>query len=237
MINLIDGGIQHSNLFIHMPLFDEIIDEGIIDGKVRRYCALREEQACRIHVLNVICKDEDIIWDSVEDLLKRSVADALPFIHGVYHFELLTMDIHKEIKTFKPMELTALLINHAQKIAPGAKSLIKYSSMYGLMRKLVHEDWGKMVFKTAVDVFKDKPEFLDLLIKQLLKKFEFSHEPGILLLNDLSQQPIFDSGNSLQQSRLRKIIEKQIPQSIEFPPEVYIQDRNGIRELLSGSVI
>ena len=39
---------QHSNLFLHMPLFDEIFYEGYLEGKVREYKAVREDQPCRI---------------------------------------------------------------------------------------------------------------------------------------------------------------------------------------------
>ncbi|MCA9401526.1 MAG: hypothetical protein KC713_07850 [Candidatus Omnitrophica bacterium] len=236
-MNLIDGGIQHSNIFVHMPLFDEITYEGFLEGKVRKYRATHEDHACQFLVLNVIRKDEDIIWDSLEDLLKRSVQDAAIGAHGVYVFDLLTMDIHKEVKTYRPNELSTLLMNTTIKMKAGEKKLIKYSTVYGFIQKLIHEDWGKITFKTAVEVFKDKPSFLDLLIKQLLKNFDFSHDPGILLLNDLSQQPIFDPNDELQQQRIQKVIEKQIPQSIEFVPEVYIQDRNGVREMLSGTII
>ena len=237
MLNLIDGGIQHSNLFLHMPLFDEIFYQGFLKGKVRKYKAIREEQPCQILVLNVIRKDEDVVWGSMQDLVKRSVAEAKFSVHGIYVVDLLTMDIHKEIQTFKPAELTELLVNFSRKLTPGATRLIKYSTIYCLMQKTLHEDWGKIIFKTAVEVFKDKSIFLDLLIKQLIKSFEFSHEPGILLLNDLSLNPIFDSGNEQQQERITKLLDKQIPKSIDFPPEVYIQDKNGVRELLSGSII
>ncbi len=83
-----------------------------------------------------------------------------------------------------------------------------------------------------MDVFKDKPDFLDPLIKQLLKDFQFPHEPVILLLNDLSQNPVFDLQNKMQQTRIKKVITELIPNSIEFIPEVYIQDKNGAGELL-----
>jgi len=235
--NLIDGGIQHSNLFSHMPLFDEIFYEGHLEGKVKKYRAIREDQPCQLLVINVIRKDEDIIWHALEDLLKSCVIDAAQKVRGVYVFDLLTMDIHKEIKTFNNIELSTTILNNSQKIAPGSVRLVKYSSFYGLMQKLVHEDWGKIAFKTSVEVFKDKPYFLDLLVKQLIKNFEFANDPGILLLNDLSQEPLFDINDEKQQERLNKLLEKQIPKSIDFPPEVYIQDRNGVRELLSGSII
>ncbi|VAX37998.1 hypothetical protein MNBD_UNCLBAC01-2086 [hydrothermal vent metagenome] len=237
MIDLISGGIQHSNIFMHMPLFDEIYYEGLTDDKVHKYKAIREDQACKIHVLSVIRKDEDIIWEALRDLVKRSVAQAAVSVRGVFSFDLLTTDIHKEIKKFDVTELITLIINCSQRLKPGEQSLIKYSSFYGLFRKLLHEDWGKIAVKTTIEVFKDKPSYLDLLIKRLIKKFEFSHEPGILLLNDLSMNPLFDVLDDLQQERLNKLIEKQFTKAIEFPPEVYVQDKNGARELLSGSVL
>src|SRR3989338_5784820 len=225
MINLIDGGIQHSNLFIHMPLFDEIYYEGYLEGMVRKYRAVREEQLCRMLVLNVIRKDEDVIWDALEDMLKRAVSQAAFSVPGIYTFDLLTIDIHNEVKTFNLNELSAVIVQSAPKLIPGAKRLGKYSSAYGLLQKLVAENWGKITFKTSVDVFGDKPAFLDLLIGQLLKNFEFAHDPGILLLNDLSQNPLFNPNDRLQQERLKKVIDEQIPKSIEFVPEVYIQDK------------
>jgi len=238
MIDLIPGGIQHSNLFLHMPLFDEIYYEGMKkDGKVRMFKAVREEQPCRMLFLNVIRKDEDVIWDALEDMIKRSVNQAGAAVRGVYTFDLFTVDIHKELKTFNLNEMSATMINHARQLKPGESRLVKYSSLYGLLQKMVHEDWGKIALKTSVEVFKDKPSYLDLLVKQLIANFDFNHDPCILLLNDHSQNPLFDANDGMQKERLRILMDAQIPKAIDFPPEVYIQDRNAVRELLSGSVI
>lgn len=218
-----------------MPLFDEITYVGHDEDKVRQYRAVREGQACIILSLNFIRDDEKILWDAVEDLIKRSTFSATASVHGSYIFDLLTIDIHKEIKTFKHAELATVIVNTASKLSAGQTKMVKYSSVYALIQKTVDFEWGKINFKTAVNVFKDKPEYLDLLVKQLLKGFTFSHDPVILLLNDLSQNPIFNPQNQTQQSRLKKVIADLIPQSVEFVPEVYIQDKNGARELLSGS--
>lgn len=233
-MNLIDFGFQNSNLLQHMPLFDEIISLGLNEAKVRQYKAIREDQACNILTLNFIRKDELILWDAVEDFIKRSTINATSGVHGVYIFDLLTIDIHKEINTFNHTELSAVIMNVARKLAPGGIKMIKYSSLYALIQKTIDEDWGKIIFKSAVNVFKDNPDYLDLLIKQLLKGFQFPHDPVILLLNDLSQNPVFDFQNEMQQARIKKVITELIPNSIEFIPEVYIQDKNGARELLSG---
>jgi hypothetical protein len=57
-----------------------------------------------------------------------------------------------------------------------------------------------------------------------------------LLINDLSQNPIYNARDELQQKCLSMLMAKHIPTSIEFPPEVYIRDINGMRELYSGLV-
>ena len=234
-MNLIDSGFQNSNLFQHMPLFDEISYVGHNEEKVRHYKAVREDQACDLLALNFIRNDEKVLWDAVEDFVKRSTISAASGVHGAYLFDLLTIDIHKEIKTFKHAELTAVIMNVASTLASGEIKMIKYSSVYALIRKAVDSDWGKITFKTAVNVFKDKPDYLDILIRQLLKDFIFPRDPVILLLNDLSQNPVFDLHNETQQARIKKVIANLIPNSMEFIPEVYIQDKNGARELLSGS--
>ncbi len=233
-MNLIDFGFQKSNLFEHMPLFDEISYVGHNEEQVRQYKAIREDQACNLLALNFIRNDEKILWNAVEDFIKRSIINAASSVHGSFIFDLLTINIHKEIRTFKHAELSTVVINVASKLAPGEIKMIKYSSVYALIRKTVDSDWGKITFKTAVDVFKDKPDYLDILIKQLLKDHMFSRDPVILLLNDLSQNPIFDLGNETQQARIKKVIAELIPNSMEFIPEVYIQDKFGARELLSG---
>jgi hypothetical protein len=236
-MNLIDYGFQNSNIFLHMPLFDEISYVGKDEDKVRQYRAVREGQPCDFRVLNFIRNDEKILWDAIEDFVKRSTVNATSCIRGAFIFDLLTIDIHKELKTFKHSEFTSVIVNTASKMKAGSMKMIKYSSAYALMHKTLDVDWGKLTFKTAVNVYKDKPDYLDLLIKLLLGDCVYRHDPLVLLLNDLSQNPVFDQKNELQQSRLKAIIAKLIPDSIEFIPEVYIQDKLGARELLSGSVL
>ena len=234
-MDLMGFGFQQSNLFEHMPLFDEIAYIGVNEEKVRQYRAIRENQSCELLALSFIRQDEKMLWDAVEDFLKRSTPNATSGVHGVYTFDLLTVDIHRELKTFNHAELTSVIVNNAARLAPGELRMLKYSSVYALMHKAVSEDWGKITFKSTMTVFKDKPDYLDLMIKLLLRDFQLPHKPVVLLLHDLSQNPVFDPQNETQQLRLKKVITGLIPNSIEFIPEVYIQDKNGARELLSGS--
>jgi hypothetical protein len=234
LMNLIEGGIQQSNIFVHLPRFDAVYYDGYLQGKVRKFRALREDLTCHVLVLNVIRKEEDIIWQAFQDLIKRSVDDAAAAAHGVYVFDVLTQNIFQEVKTYNHTEVTTLLTNHARQCAPGEKRLIKYSSIYGILRKLNATDWGKMTLQTAAEVFEDKDSYLDLILKDLIRNFEFASEPGLLMINDLSQRPIYNPQDEMQRKRLVAVMTRQIPTTVEFPPEIYIRDGNGLIELYSG---
>lgn len=236
-LNLIDAHFQISNIFHCLPIFDEIYYQGLVQEKIQKYSALREGQECTLLAVTLIRKDEDFLWESAEDLLLRSVRDAAVMVRGVYTFDLLTFDFHRETNTFNPAELTQLILNHSLKLKPGEQRLIKYSSSYGLLKKLGEESWGKIVFKSAVEVFQDDPKFIFSLVKRLLKDAEYSHHPFTALVNDVSANPLYNPRDAQQQNFLAQIIAQTAKNSIEFPPEVYIQDKNGVRELLSGTEI
>ncbi len=233
LLNLIDSYFQNSNLFAHLPIFDEIYYEGHPQGNIQKYKAIREDQECLLLALTIIRREEAILWESAEDLLTRSIMGAAFKVHGIYTFDLLTFDIHKEVKTFNYNELIDLIINHSRKLPPGEQRLIKYSSAYGILQKMVVEDWGKITLKTSVEVFKQKATHLDIVIRQVFRLAEFSHNPMIVVINDLSHEPLYNADDKMQQDLLACAVNKQVEKSIEFLPEVYIQDRNGVRELLS----
>ncbi len=237
LVNLVDAHFQKSNLFYHLPIFDTIHYLGHPDGKIQLYKATREGQECMLLAITIIRKEEDVLWEAAEDLLSRCVYDASTRMRGIFTFDLLTFDIHREVNTFNYEEFGALISNTARKIAPGEQRLIKYSTAYGLLQKLVVEPWAKVTLKTSIEVYNDKSEFLYTLVKRLFKLAQFPHNPLILLVNDLSGDPVFDPQNLEQQDFLNKTIEEKSKDSIEFMPEVYIQDRLGTRELLSKTII
>ena len=105
------------------------------------------------------------------------------------------------------------------------------------MQKLGTERWGKITFKTSVEIFDDNPKYLHTVVKRLFRLAWFSHNPLIVLVNDLSNAPLFDASDQEQQGLLSQVIDEQAQQSIEFLPEVYVQDKNGVRELLSGTKV
>ena len=236
-INLIDAHFQLSNLFKHLPVFDRIHYLGHPDGKIQLYKAFREDQECTLLAITVIRKEEDFLWAAAEDLLNRCVQEAAARVQGKFIFDLLTFDIHAELNTFNFNEFGTLITNHSRKIQPGEERLVKYSSAYGILQKLIVEPWGKIMFKTSVEVFKDKPNLFYLLVKRLFKLNSFPRSPLVLLINDVSSDPIYNPEDQSQQEFLAKLIAEQSKDTIEFLPEVYVKNKNGVRELASGSVI
>jgi len=237
IVNLIDAHFQNSCLFSFLPIFDEIYYEGQPDGKIQRYKAVREGQECKLLAISIIRDEENFLWDSVEDFMASSLFKASASMHGIFTFDLLAFDVHGEVKTFNHLEMMQTVINSSLKTKAGEQRLVKYSSIYGLLTKLVDEPWGKVTLKTAVEVYKDKPEFLCLLVKRILKMMTFSAHPAIAIVNDLSSRPLFDPQDTEQQDLLKGVIRDQLKDSIEFPPEVYIQDKNTTRELLSQTIV
>jgi len=236
-INLVKTEFPTSNLFNYLPRFEEIYYQGNPIDRVQAFKAVREGQACKLLAVTTIRKEEDFLWDSTKDLLDRSIKDAAFMMRGIYTFDLLTFDVHKETESFNCKELSQLLFNSSLRLKPGEQMLIKYSSVYGMLQKMVDESWGKIIFKTAVELFNDKPNFLFALVSKILKTSEFAHEPVMVLVNDLSTYPLHDPENEKQKAFLDDLIAAQVKNSIEFPPEVYIQDQRGVRELFSGTVV
>jgi hypothetical protein len=236
-INLVKTEFPTSNLFNYLHRFEEIYYQGNPLDRVQLFKAVREGQACKLLAVTIIRKDEDFLWDSTKDLLDRSIKDAASMMRGIYTFDLLTFDVHKETEAFNCKELSQLLFNSSLRLKPGEQMLIKYSSVYGMLQKMVDESWGKIIFKTAVELFNDKPNFLFALVSKILKTVEFSHEPVMVLVNDLSTYPLHDPENEKQKAFLDDLITAQAGNSIKFQPEVYIQDQRGVRELLSGTIV
>lgn len=236
-LNLAKSEFEKSHLFERMPRFDEIYFEGHVLEEVMKFKAIREGQECLLFAVTLIRKDEDFLWHASRDLLDRAAKTSAQSIRGIHTFNLLAFDALRENAGFTFNELAQVMTNTSFKLRPGEERLVRYSSVFGLLKKMVDEPWGKVVFKSSVLVFNDKPNFLYTLAARILKTVEFARVPVVVILNDLSTVPLFDPANEPQQKFLKKLIEEQKRLSIDFPPEVYIQDRNAVRELLSGTIV
>jgi hypothetical protein len=229
MTNLIEFDMAASPTFVPLPPFDLIRFKGLVPNHIQLFEAQEGGDAYTVLAVNVIRSDEKFIWESCLDLLNRSVETASGAVRGVYHFNLLNFDVHKELKTFNPQELTHMLLSHSRRLRPGQQRLIKYSSLYALMQKLGEEEWGKIIFKAAVEVFPYPPEKMDLYIRRLYKAMDNQAGKKIAVINDLSQTPLYDASNMAQQERLAKEIQQG--DLFKDVPDIVVQDINGHRVL------
>ncbi len=229
MTNLMEYDIAVGPTFAPLPFYDQIFFKGLISNHVQLFEALKEGEVDSVFAVNIIRQDEKFVWESCLDLLNVSIESGSQLVRGVYHFNLLNFDVHKELQTFNTQELTHLLVSRSRRLAPGQQKLIKYSSLYGLLQKLVEEEWGKIIFKAAVEVFPHPAEKLDLYIKKIYKLMEAVDTRKIAVINDLSQTPLYDQTNTVQQDRLAKEIRQG--DLFHSVPDIIIHDKNGHRVL------
>lgn len=232
MFRLFDKDIHNSPTFAYLPKFGAIKFKGFINDKIQYYEAEREGIECTVLGSMIIRKDDKFVWEACDDLLARAVKDAAYSVHGVYRYDLLGFDAHREINAFNFQDLTTLVVNHSRKLECGQEELIKYCSSYGILCKLSTQDWGKIVFNANVEVFNNEIEKFDLYIKKFLNINRSLKEPIIVVINDQSLEPVFNKKNEAQCDRLKKMFDKSF-EKFEIPPEIYINDKNGSAELVS----
>ena len=222
MLNLMSTDIHSSSMFAVLPRFEEVFFKGFVADNVQHFEATREGETCSILSLTTIRHEEKFFWESCRELLEHSIQLAGQDIRGVYSFDLMTFDALRELKTFSYQELARLMVSSSQKLSVGEQKLIKYSSCFGILRKLAAEDWGKITFRSSVEVFNKTPEQLDLLVKRLLNCLIPLKGNKIAVICDLSQDAIWQPDNVEQRQRLIKFFEKQ-HDLFATSPEIYIR--------------
>lgn len=231
MYRLFDTEIHNSATFMFLPKFSTVKYKGFIVDKIQCYEVEREGVMGTVLGSMIIRKDDKFVWESCEDLLSRSIKDAAHSVRGVYRYDLLGFDAHREINAFNFQELTVLIVNHSRKLQCGQEELIKYCSSYGMLRKLSEQDWGKTVFNANVEVFNNDIEKFDLYVKKFLNINRNLKEPVTVVINDQSLEPIFDKNNDVQRERFKKMICK-FSEKFDMQPEVYVNDKNGSTEIV-----
>lgn len=217
-------------VFAFLPPCERVVFQDFADEKIQCYEIVRKGESELVLVMEVIRREEKFYWESCRELLERSTHAAAAAVSGVFRFDVLNFDPRREINAFRDQELAQLLVNHARLLAPGGERFVKYSSCFGILKKMIHEDWGKMVLRSGVEVFAKEPAQLDLLVRRLLRAAGARPGAKTVVIYDLSPEPIFNRSNDLQQKRLAKLFGAQI-NLFERPPAVYINDGEAFVDL------
>ncbi len=233
-MNLLEHNFQASPVISRLFRFDSVEYRGEIASKVQRFDARREGEGLSLIVTTIIRKDEGLIWKSCEDLLDHAVKTAAAGMQGLFGFDLISFDLGAGIGNFNWTDFAALLVNKSRKLEVGGSVLVQYGSLFGILKKRVKEDWGKIDLHTSVEVFGKEPEQFDLCVNRLIKVSSEIQGPKILVILDLSAKPVFKFGLADQTERLHKLLEKQRnsgPDREIF--DIYVIQKTGTIELFA----
>lgn len=204
-IDLMSTEFSSCVLLKALPKMEKLFYQGVMTAPFQKYRAEISGAGFEIFTVSVIRRDEVMMWDGSKDLLARSVKDAALRVRGTYSFELLAFNALNELQTFNPGELAQVLINSSQRLRPGDEIVIRYSSLYGILRKLGDETWGKISFYTFVEVLSPKPESLYQLLDKALKMAGEILLPVSVLMTDLSAVPLLNCDCVDQKAALGKL--------------------------------
>ncbi len=182
------------------------------DGQVAPKLLVFRNKERAFFISRIISVEESDAWKACEEMLSYSAKMASSQITGFYGLELISLNLHGGIQNFVSSACTQLIINHAKKMKPGDKSIFQYGSFLLALHKRIDNDWGKIDFKTYVEVFRKPRSQLDLLIKkkcrEILKNGSASRQTKSLIIVDLSEDSLFRFGEEEQTERLAGFINK-----------------------------
>ena len=230
-MNLISFNFQTSPVISKLFRFESVIYKGEIKPKIQRFEATREGQIFQLITTTVIRKEEGLVWKSCQDLLEYTLKTAQTGMQGIFGFDLLSIDFGQGIDHFNWNELAQLMINRSRKLAVGEECLIQYGSLFGMLKKRVKEDWGKIDLHTAVEVFGKDPEQFDLLVKKLINDSAHLTDPRIIAILDLSREALFKFGLEGQTERLAAFLQKHKDAGGSGLLDIYVIHRDKAVEL------
>ena len=221
-LDLITTEFTSCALFSICPKSEKLFYEGTKPPYFQFYKSITNDIGSFIVIATVIRRSEALIWEGACDLLGRSVKEAASQIRGVYTFELLAFNALREMNSYSHSELAQVLVNSSRLLTPGQDLLIRYSSVYGILRKLGIESWGKINFLSSVEVLPDEPGSLYTLIGRAFKKTVDTPAPVRIVINDLSAVPIFDPHSNEQQLSFSKLKAKLAKSPPSFLREYWV---------------
>lgn len=201
-------------------------------GKCHHFCLHKETQTQSLFCAWMILKEDALAWTSFRELWDQALKLAASQMRGFFGLELFFLDLKEGLSGFHPGNLTELIVNHSKKLEVGAQVLIRYASLWMVLSKRTNEDWGKIDFKSRVDVV-TKPGPLDLTLKKMAQEasdLAKESQPPIFLIMDLGEIPVFKFGSEEQTERIHKWF-TDLQKKNENIPEIYFYHQGKLTDL------
>jgi len=193
-----------------LPPATQYAYHGIQEPKMVRFAAEYQDQPVTIYLKNLIHHEEALAWKSFDELLRYSVKMAQELVKGFYGLEMFYCHSQQNLSQFSPQDFSTLVLNHSRKLMTGGKCLIRYGVFAGCLTKRVEEDWGKIDFLTSVEVIHKEREQFDLVLKAAASKIPERDRSVWILLNNISDKPLWIENHPEQEARMRKTYKAQI---------------------------
>jgi len=171
------------------------------------------------------------LWDSFRDLLSAGLRTAEANLRGVYEFKILSLDLQAKIGHFDASAFGQLLIRCAQPMEAGQCRLVRFTSLYGVWKKLVGQEYGKVrldagVSGGAID------RFVGGMCREAARDRRPSEGGRILIVHDLGSRGFWrDWPCEAFAAWKRRMLEK-IPERGEARTGIALLDAAGAETML-----
>ena len=229
---------KSSPVFQHFLQLDKVVYRGILQDKITAFDTLKQNQSGKLLMANIIRKDESELWKSCQELLGTIFNSIEPKLRGIFHFEMLSVEMNEDWDNFLWREFSKGMTELAHELSVGESQFAQYCSIFGVLTKHADEDFGKISFNPQVKVFDKEPEELDSLLLRLIRESQQNQDfKGMnqLVFYDLSRKPLYDLDNHKQSLRLNKMGKKLDADSGTSLTEIFIVDNAGLHPLFQKS--
>lgn len=188
-------------------------------------------------LMQTIAEAEEGFWLSIREIWTQAVKMSEASLFGSFELLLIaTAPINAE-HMLNISNLSALIVNHARKLKPGSAVFVSYSGYWFRLKSLAPLDWGKITFKTTLQVFRQEREKLDTLFKKALKSCEAWQPGSLIVVQDFGTDPLFRFGEEGQTDKLFRFFQKEKQRLSVLQGVYYLNQKRGdseLREQFSG---
>lgn len=226
-MNLLEFNFDSSFLMSRIPYRLESCEyRGEISEGIQRFDIVRDGQESCWLVAQILRREEDLVWKSCQELLTRTMKEAAASLRGFYGFDLIMLEFGDSLRTFQWDNLRQLLMNHARTLNPGEEKLIQYTSLFGILKKRINEEWGKIDYSWPLKIYPKTPEQFDLFVKKIVNEAQALEKPFKVMICDLSQDAIVKLSDDVQSERLTKFFENIRTKGEPVSEVFYFQSRS-----------
>lgn len=228
-MNLIEKDFQRASILQNLPKLQACTFISRLETGALRFRCQTESEAWDLILISCIHKEEEFVWKSFDEMLKSNLKICAPQILGFYGFQVIAFQLGESVQHFSPAAFQQLILNHARLLKPGEEVLIRFTSLFGILKKRIEESFGKIDYAAAVHLYAKPAAEWDLWIKKILKEAKEVGDSTKILIQDLSSDPIFRFGDEEQTARFHQMFESWTKKNAL--PEIYLSDQRGFIEL------